>query len=126
MLDETGEFDHQVRALTRRLARCPRNGRGRAISQGLWAEAADLAARHGVYRTARALGLNYISLKKRISQTSAVVEAGPAFLEWLPGLTNTAAECVLEVTGPQGTRVRVEIKNIAPQGIAALIRGLAG
>ena len=38
---------------------------GRRIPQPLWDLAARLASRHGVSRTAAALGLDYYSLKRR-------------------------------------------------------------
>jgi len=45
---------------------------GARIPDVLWAAAVRAAGRHGIHRTARALRLDYYSLKERVEQQSAV------------------------------------------------------
>jgi hypothetical protein len=55
------------------------------ISAGLWREAAELACTHGINRTARALRLDYYSLKKRVAAGARSGGRVPEFVELLPG-----------------------------------------
>ena len=58
--------------LRRRLDEDGQGGsRGKALPGWVWAAAERLARRHGVYRTARALGLEYNKLKRASSQPAA-------------------------------------------------------
>lgn len=50
----------------------------------MWAAAAELARRHGLYRTARALPIDYASLRKRLRVAApATAVTRPEFLEVL-------------------------------------------
>jgi hypothetical protein len=121
------DFARSIALLARRLARCPRNGRGRAISEELWSRVAVLAAQHGVSRTARALGLSYSSVRRRVKTATSVPEGQPAFVEWLVPLSSPSiAECILEVPSCRGGSLRLELRNAPVQGLAALVRELAG
>ena len=54
----------------------------RCIPQALWALAVRLVSQHGISRTARALGLDYYSLKKRVEAAGKEAPSrGPAFVE---------------------------------------------
>jgi hypothetical protein len=67
------------------------------------------------------------SLKNRMEARAAVPEVAPAFVEWLTPLAgHNIAECVLEVASARGASVRVEMRNVPAQGLAALVRELAG
>ena len=46
------------------------------MPEGLWAAATSLAREHGVYRIARALSLNYGSLRERVGETERVAVGG--------------------------------------------------
>jgi hypothetical protein len=122
------DFIRSVAQLARRLAKCPRNGRGRAIPAELWKAATELAAEYGVSRVARALGLNQNSLKNRVNARGAEPQVAPTFVEWFTPFSghNSIAECVLEVPSVHGGSVRLEMRNVAPQGLAVLVRELAG
>jgi hypothetical protein len=50
------------------------------IPQPLWTLAVELVRRHGVSRTAIALGLDYYQLKRRAAATAAA-PSGPTFVE---------------------------------------------
>ena len=100
------------------------------IPKALWASAAEVARKHGVFRTTTILRLEYAKLK-RMTKSAAPVKrrtASPAeFLELVApqvapsesGLT----ECVIELEGPRG-KMRVQWKGVIPPDLAGLSRAL--
>ena len=56
----------------------------------IWKVAVELARRHGLYRTARALPIDYVNLRKRLNTT---VAARPEFVEVLVAPAQSGA-CV--------------------------------
>ena len=102
-----------------------RQGRSR-IPAGLWAAAVKAAGRYGVCRTARALGLDYYSLKKRCEVTAlhSTSEAGGKadFIELIPATSVGSAECLLELEDPRGAKMRVQLKGGPVPDLAALSR----
>jgi hypothetical protein len=94
---------------------------GAPIPAALWAAAANAARRHGVARTTRALGLDYKKLK---SQVQAVAAVEPThFVELAPPAP--AAPCRIEIEGPTGTRIRIELPSAAGAQLAiALCRSV--
>ena len=74
--------------------------RGDRIPATLWVEAAELASRYGVNRTARVLGLDYYHLKKRVktsSRTGPRKSAADVRFEELPASVFAAPlECVIQ------------------------------
>lgn len=100
-----------------------KNSRDR-IPQALWKTAVELAGRHGLHRTARALNLDYYSLKKRVASAERGDENGRAFLELPPGLVSVP-ECVIEIEGGDGT-LRVHLKGYSAADVATVGRGLRG
>jgi hypothetical protein len=94
------------------------------IPQALWTLAVRLVSRHGVSRTATALGLDYHSLKKRARQAADPAPAsGPAFIE-LPAPVVVGKQAVVELHHGAGTAVRVHLIGYDPAEVAALARGL--
>src|SRR5688500_18660999 len=63
------------------------------IPEPLWKAAVRCAAKYGVYRTCRALGLDYNCLKRRVMATAVPVPpiAPPTFVELVPPSGNGAA-----------------------------------
>lgn len=130
--------------------RATRRG-GEAIPEELWAAAVQLGCRHGVYHTARHLHLNYGDLKRRVesvqgeahgagacvnataSKSSAglAVPSRPApvsaaFIEWLPVTTPVAiGTCVVQVESRHGASMRIDLHQVPPDALAALIRTFA-
>jgi hypothetical protein len=108
--------------------------RGSRIPGELWTRAVELATREGTLKTARRLGLDYLSLKKRRmlldaeppGRCSEAESPAATFVELLAPLGGTIAECALEVLSTQGARLRVEMKNVPPLGLASILRGFAG
>jgi hypothetical protein len=94
------------------------------LPESMWAAAAEMAQRHGVHCTSKALRLDYTRLKKRLPSTAAVTgqtqSTPPDFLELLASSTSSVAECVLEVESNRG-RMRVAMKGVTPDW-AGLLR----
>jgi hypothetical protein len=95
----------------------------------LWDGAVNLAVKQGLWKTARALRLDYNALKKRINTRTSecpAVTPVPQFIEFLSPLSGQIAECALEVESARGARLRIEMKNVAASGLAFIIREFAG
>jgi hypothetical protein len=98
------------------------------IPESLWALAVKMADRYGINRTARALRLDYYSLKKRIEpQAAAAVgvpngEALATFLEVAPIRSAVAGECILELEDAGGAKMRIHLKGHGMPDLTALAR----
>lgn len=90
--------------------------------------AAELATRHGLYRTARVLHLDYVALKKRVESHKFTKvrrpPISPTFLE-LVGSTAPASSCRLEVEAASG-KFRLELPAVAAADLAHLLRAFLG
>jgi len=91
----------------------------------LWTAAIALARQHGLYTTARALHLDYGSLKKRRDAAGAAGGAAPAFVELLAARPTGLGPCIIDLDVPPGGRMRMPClaglagQNLAEQGFAA-------
>jgi hypothetical protein len=111
---------------------------GKRIPPELWSGAVGLVARHGVYRVARALRLDYAVLKRRVALTGADRQPAlqepsePKFVEMFvatststpppsaPVAAPARAECVVELVNARGTKMRVELSAAGMAGLAVL------
>ena len=101
-----------------------RHRRGARIPEGVWREAAKLASVHGINRIARALRLDYYSLKKHSAATARSGIRTPEFVELLPGgLPVPRPECLIEVEEPGGAKLRIHLQGGELPDVAALTRG---
>lgn len=106
-----------------------RRGRrpGTPIPPPLWAAAVAVARLHGVYRTARTLHLESHKLKTltEAPDRTPSVPASPSFVELLapPGSGST---CLLEVEGPRGGRLRLQLTGQGLPDVVALSRVVWG
>jgi hypothetical protein len=93
----------------------------------LWHEAAELAQKHGIWKTARALRLDYTALKKRVEAGAPDHQApsAPQFIEFFPPMAAPIAECALEVESIQGMKLRITMKNVGASELASIIRECA-
>jgi hypothetical protein len=105
------------------------------IPDSLWDAAVKMAGKYGLCRTARALPVEYYSLKKRIEQQSIdqgtsplrvqgirEVSAAASFVEWSPALHAGPCDCTLELEDADGSKMRVHLKTAAAPDLAALCR----
>lgn len=99
---------------------------GARIPESLWKLALELAARHGVSRTAIALRVDYYALKKRLDAQTPPRRVGsaaaPAFVELPPPSLTTAGGCVIEFEKASGAKMRIELRGSQIPDLAALGR----
>lgn len=105
------------------------------IPDRLWAAAVTMAGRHGIHPTARALRLDYYTLKERLEQRAV---SGPApatgitaapFVE-LPSPVGSGfapgplgpCECTVEWEDGAGAKMRLRFQGVATPDLAALGR----
>jgi len=106
-----------------------RGGRSR-IPEALWASAVKAAGKYGLNPTARALGLDYYSLKKRVE--AATSGGGPdrpeeaGFIEVAPVTSVGVTDCSLELENPRGAKLRVQMKGVPAPDLVALSRSFWG
>lgn len=97
---------------------------GLAMPERLWAAAAKAARRHGVYPTARALGLEYNKLK-RLSRATGQLQKGlpaPTFVELIAAQPAGGSECRIEMEGPRGGRMKIELPTASAELVVGLCR----
>lgn len=106
--------------------RAARSGHTR-IPAPLWKAAVRCAAKHGVYPTVRALGLDYKCLKSRLLSSAGAASPArpPAFVEIIPTGGSAPTSCVLEVERPGGAKLRIELRGSALPDLAELARRFA-
>ena len=102
--------------------------RGARIPAQLWRTAVALAQRHGVSKTASALGLDYYAVKKRLTRVAPrepIREDRPAsFVELPPGCLSPSGTCVLELERPKGSRLRLELQGFPLSELERFVRSL--
>jgi len=102
-----------------------RDGRSR-IPETLWASAVDAVGQYGLNPTARALRLDYYSLKKRVEAAASCGgldrQEVATFVELSPPAPTCSPECSLELEHPGGAKMRVHIKGMPVPDFAALSR----
>jgi hypothetical protein len=104
--------------------RSRRRGRAR-LPEALWAKAVALARTHGVSKTAKALRLDYGSLKQRLGKVCehevALAKAAADFVEVLtPGIPPAGLECTIALEKSDSVKIRIHLKGIAVADLAAL------
>ena len=94
------------------------------IPAPLWRAAVRCAARYGLCPTARALGLDYNSLKRRVNaeaeRPATVSSSPPAFVEFVTSDRGAPAECILEIERPGGAKLRLELRGSGIPDVADL------
>lgn len=97
------------------------------LPEPLWTAAAELARRHGVNPTARALRLDYTALKRRTEEgvqhkTKRRVAAPPTFMEFVAPGAKPVTNCTVEVESARGGKLRLDLKAVATTELVNLIR----
>jgi urease accessory protein UreE len=93
---------------------------GERIPESLWDAAAKMTAKYGLNPTARALKLDYYSLKKRVDRADHS-DSSSTFVE-LPSSPLVSNECVIEWEDAAGARMRVHVKGQNLPDVLALSR----
>jgi len=102
---------------------------GRRIPEALWNSAAALAREMGLNPVVRALHLDYVRLKRRVTgqvtskrQSSATPEE-PTFVELVVEAVSRPVECVVEFEG-RGGKVTMRLAGHDSMAIMALVETL--
>jgi transposase len=122
---EAREFRAGLERVRQRFEHWRRTHRGRSrISDSLWAAAVKAARSHGICRTAKALRVDYYSLKERLEQASAGTQglSQANFLELPPLAPASLGECTVEWKDAAGSTMRVHLKCFPAPDLAALGR----
>jgi hypothetical protein len=99
-----------------------RRSAGRRIPRPLWDLAVQLVSKHGISRTATALGLDYYSLKKRAEAAGQEPPPrGPAFVE-LPPPVVVGKQALFELDNGAGATMRVQLVGYDAADVEALAR----
>ena len=99
-----------------------RTHRGAPMPAALWAAAVGVARRHGVGPTARALGVDYATLKRRLAADGpGSPAAAPTFLDLGVAVPLGLGACVIAVEGPRGRRLRVDVSDLRVPELLALV-----
>ena len=81
------------------------------LPEPMWEAAVEMAQRHGLHCTTKALRMDYMRLKRRLpAGTQSARPAPPAFLELLASPTGPG-ECVVELESAGG-KMRVSMKGV--------------
>ncbi len=89
--------------------------------------AVELADAYGIHQTARALRVDYYSLKKHTEAESAAApgsseKAMATFLELPRPASASPCQCTVECEDGNGAKMRVHLTSEAPPDLAALSR----
>ncbi len=143
---KTGAVPTRLEACRRRFERWRRTRKGHSrIPERLWMSAVKLAGVYGLCRTARTLGLDYNTLKRRVAsarpsgslgpktvgakaarEKTAAQEAATAFVELVPPQGACLPECIVELEHPDGAKMRIHLKGVEAPHLAALGRSFWG
>lgn len=101
---------------------------GARIPATLWASAVAVARRLGVYRTARMLHLESQKLKHLVTAARPAPHepTAPAFVELLAPSAAGSGECTIEIEGPRGGRLRVQLRGAPVPDLVGLSRVVCG
>jgi hypothetical protein len=92
------------------------------IPETLWASAVELAQEHGLHRTARALRLNYYSLKERLPGVVSPPrrpQNKATFVELLP-IGASGISCTIEMENVQGGKMKIHLQGMGGPDLALL------
>jgi hypothetical protein len=104
-----------------------RTYRGAPMPHSLWAAAVEVARRYGLAPTARALRIDYGSLKRRLTATGPSRELEtPSFVDLGSAVRLGLGPSVITVDATDGRRLRVELVDVAGVDLCALVRAVWG
>ena len=86
------------------------------LPESLWQAAVELAQQYGIYPVAHPLRLDYMGLKRRLSEVSPPDRqnvAAPTFVE-LVAQPATLAACVIDFESALGAKMRIHWKAATP------------
>ncbi len=119
---QQGELPNDLAQGRRQLQAWREQRQGRRIPQPLWDLAVRLVRKHGLSRTAAALGLDYYSLKQHVTAaTPQPPSANPAFVE-LPSPLVVGKQALFELDNGAGATMRVQLLGYDAADVEAVAR----
>ena len=137
----THDFPAWLERLRQRFDRWRQTCDGRSrIPEALWAAAVKAAGKYGLNATARALRLDYYSLKNRVeadgsrdgsdrrevAKSAAGTIRRGRFVELASVAPACSPECILELEHPGGAKMRVHLTGMPSPDLAVLSRSFWG
>jgi hypothetical protein len=124
----TASVSNQLKSVRQRLERWRRTKTHRSrIPEELWASASELAGEYGLAKTAKALRLDYYTLKERLQAsggaTSREGQVQPTFVEFVPQVSGALCECTVELEDQSGARMRIHLKGTTMPDLSRLNDG---
>jgi hypothetical protein len=116
-------LDNALERVRRRFERWRRiRKRCSPIPESLWASAAELVQEHGLCRTARALRLNYYSLKKRLAGEALPCRSAQkaTFIELVPPGSQGSSACTIEMENARGEKMKIHLGSVGSPDLAHL------
>ena len=102
-----------------------RQGRQERMPEALWNSAVELARVQGINPIARALRLDYYSLKERVAGRQRGNQPrgpSPVFLDLGVGSLPSPSTCVVEMQAPGGARITVRLPDAGKVDLVSLAR----
>ena len=84
---------------------------GQRIPASIWKSAAKLATEYGLSKTAVALKLSYVGLRKHVEQARSESSPNPSFIELPASSFPIASECKIEWEDGDGAVMRMHLKG---------------
>jgi hypothetical protein len=110
---QSPDSDKQIERLRKHFEDWRKRRKPRArIPIRLWNAAVQVAGECGLNRTAKALRLDYYTLKKRIDASGGVQEPAPVFIELSPAASGSTSECIIECENRNGAKMRIHLKGM--------------
>ena len=128
-MGRTNSESQSLESLRRRFTAWRRSGgKGRRIPEPLWLAATELAVELGTHRVAKALGLDYSHVKRRVEQRRALLlvhgEVEPAFVEFRLPDVDDKIPCEIEFEGDRG-RFTIRLAGLGEAQIVSLAEVLS-
>lgn len=94
------------------------------LPESLWGAAVELARKHGIYRVAHALRLDYMGLKKRLNGMPSRQQSASktAFVELIAPPATVLPECIIEFESAGSGKMRIQWRSAAPPDWVSLLR----
>ena len=100
-----------------------------AMPGALWDQAVALARVFGVCRIARAVGLDYTALRKRMERVPSAGLVKPSFIQ-LPAtiapIESPVAPTTIEITARDGARMRIHLETSHGTEAASIVAAFLG
>ena len=87
-----------------------------------WTKAVSIAEQHGACATAKALLIDYSTLRRKIKEANPTIKAD--FVELFQPMQTQCSvlDCVIEIQSSRGSRLRLEANSLPVSELVAIVR----